>query len=201
MDLLIRIVKAIVIFILIVIITFVLLLIPPIVNNYLSTLKSYNIDEKIVVSLFEFNNSKKEVIEGNYLLNLNTWIVSKFEWEFRKISNNNLLKYSNNCELNKYNVWNMNNRYINCVWLFDDNDKPLYDISFKSSSMYQSQNRKYIVSIQWHIFKALFWGFSKEMGNRMPTIINIESWKTFWLLTVDENWKWVNIDEILWYIN
>ncbi len=135
-------------------------------------LVNYNISEKIVIK-FENDDNK-------YLVNLN-------DWSYQKIINNyQKYDFENDINIGK-KIYNKNNEVI-------------YNFIHRFDKSYWSQDWKYLISKSWYTAR-MFWLFIPiKTANSIIIIVEPNNWKSKQLHIIDENWIYLEVESILWYV-
>lgn len=158
-------------------------------KRYMYDLKETIINEKIVVK-FKWK-------EDNFLLNLNTKELNIFKWEYIEINNSKL-----NIETKIYSPnWNF---YFKMSWIFNSNNNKMINRTWLYPNNYfnafWTKDSKYLIRMDWHVVRLFWLFFSTATVQQVIHIIEPESKKSKQILLFDENWKLLEIESILWYV-
>jgi len=151
-------------------------------------LKETNITEKVVLK-FKWK-------EDNFLLDLNTSEFIIFKWEYIKINNEKLninsKIYSPNWDFYFKMSWifNLNNKMINRTHLYPNNN-------FQA---FWTKDSKYLIRMDWHVVRLFWLFFSTPTVQQVIHIVEPETKKSKQILLFDENWKLLEVESILWYV-
>lgn len=162
-------------------------------------LVDYNISEKIVV---KFKND-----DNKYLVNLNDWSYKKYELEYKKyfpITYEDEKLFINKKIYNKYNeyyFYYLSNKYFDMQKIYNINNEIIYSWNFSNfQQWYWSQNWNFLIIKDWYIAR-LFWLFIPiKTANLTIHIIDIKRWKSKQLDIIDEKWRYLEVESILWYV-
>lgn len=156
-------------------------------------LVDYNISEKIVVK-FENDDNK-------YLVNLNDWSYQKTSDNYQKYD------FENDINIGKKN-YNKNNDYYFYykseeyykTKIYNKNNEVIYNFIHRFDKSYWSQDWKYLISKSWYVAR-MFWLFIPiKTANSIIIIIDPNTWKSKQLHIIDEKWRYLEVESILWYV-
>lgn len=157
-------------------------------TRYMYDLKETNINEKIVVKL--------KWKEDNFLLNLNNNEINTFKWEYIEIDN---LKLNIDTKIYSPN-WNF---YFKMSGIFNLNDKMINRTSLYPNSNFNAfwtKDSKYLIRMDGHVVRLFWLFFSTPTVQQVIHVIEPETKKSKQILLFDENWKLLEIESILWYV-
>ena len=165
-------------------------------------LVEYNINEQLVVKFIDDDNK--------YLLNLNNW---KLEWiikEYKKYSYDFIFEENIDYETPEKNIqiynrliYNQNNEYYfdYRLWIYNKNKEINYRFMYPwYHEAYWSQDWKYLITKEWFILRMFDLFIPIRSSWQTIAITEPSTWKRIWLIIQDENWKVLEVETILWYV-
>jgi hypothetical protein len=170
-------------------------------------LTNYNIPEKLVVKFENDNN--------NYLVNLNDWSYSKYNWKYNIYWYN--FEFSTWSETTEHDeeifnrkIYNKNNTYYfdYNLRVYNKNNKEIYKLyNSVFFEAYWSIDWKYIIARDWYIVRdwyitRIIWLlFPTETTQPIITIIDPITYKIRQLPILNNKWWYESVETILWYVN
>lgn len=150
-------------------------------------LKETNINEKIVLTI--------KWKEWNFLLNLNTYEIKSFTWNYIELNNTKLDIYTKIYSPN----WKF---YFKIFWVYDYLDNLLNETwlcPIDKCKFFWTKDSKYLIRMDWRVVRMFWLFFSTPTIQQVIHIIEPETKKSKQILLYDENWKLIEVDEIKWY--
>jgi len=166
-------------------------------------LVDYNISEKIVV---KFKND-----ENKYLVNLNDWSYIKYNWEYKKYfpityEDEKLFMdkkiYNKN---NEYYFYYKSDKYFDMQKIYNNNNnnnnEVIYSWNYSNfQQWYWSQDWKFLIIKDWYIARMFGLFIAIKTANLTIHVVDIKSWKSKQLNIIDNNWRFLEVESILWYV-